>query len=219
MRDFGVFVRLEGVRNNPEGMVHISAITNGPRLNKPSDAVSRGQRVKVKVMSAVGSRLGLSMKDVDQVTGQDLTPHLRVRTEEEMAAEEAKLTAGGLRGYGVPVVEDDMQSRARKRLSSPERFELKQMIASGVIDASELALIAEEDEQMAAFNGIGTSHVEDAEEELDVEVCDEEPAFLQGQTRQAIDLSPVKIVKAPDGTLNRAALQGAALAKERREMK
>ncbi|KAI8051663.1 P-loop containing nucleoside triphosphate hydrolase protein [Syncephalis plumigaleata] len=220
MRDFGVFVRLEGVRNNPEGMVHISAITNGPRLNKPSDAVSRGQRVKVKVLSAMGSRLGLSMKDVDQVTGQDLTPHLRVCTEEEMAAEEAKLAAGGLKGHGAPVVEDDdTQPRARKRLSSPERFELKQMIASGVLDASELARIAEEDEQMAAFNGTGTSHVEDAEEELDVEVCDEEPIFLQGQTRQALDLSPVKIVKAPDGTLNRAALQGAALAKERREMK
>ncbi|TBU62532.1 P-loop containing nucleoside triphosphate hydrolase protein [Dichomitus squalens] len=59
----------------------------------------------------------------------------------------------------------------------------------------------------------------EVEEELDVEVREEEPAFLAGQTKKTLELSPVKIVKAPDGSLNRAALAGAALAKERRELR
>jgi hypothetical protein len=62
------------------------------------------------------------------------------------------------------------------------------------------------------------AHAE-VEEELDVEVREEEPPFLAGQTKKTLDLSPVKIVKAPDGSLNRAALAGAQLAKERREIR
>lgn len=59
----------------------------------------------------------------------------------------------------------------------------------------------------------------ETEEELDIEVNETEPAFLSGQTKVALDLSPVKIVKAPDGSLNRAALAGASYAKERRELR
>jgi ATP-dependent RNA helicase DHX8/PRP22 len=46
-----------------------------------------------------------------------------------------------------------------------------------------------------------------------------EPLFLKGQTKTAINLSPIKIVKNPDGSMNRAALSGASLAKERREIR
>ncbi|KAA1085522.1 DEAH-box ATP-dependent RNA helicase prp22 [Puccinia graminis f. sp. tritici] len=58
-----------------------------------------------------------------------------------------------------------------------------------------------------------------AEEELDIEMREDEAPFLKGAHRRVLDLSPVKIVKAPDGTLNRAALAGAGLAKERRELR
>jgi hypothetical protein len=33
------------------------------------------------------------------------------------------------------------------------------------------------------------------EEEFEIELNEEEPAFLKGQTKQALDLSPVKVVK------------------------
>ncbi|KAI9315927.1 P-loop containing nucleoside triphosphate hydrolase protein [Dichotomocladium elegans] len=59
----------------------------------------------------------------------------------------------------------------------------------------------------------------EAEEEIDVEVREEEPPFLRGQTKKTLQLSPVKVVKVPDGTMNRSALAGAALAKERRELR
>jgi len=101
--------------------------------------------------------------------------------------------------------------RSAKRLTSPERWELKQLISSGAIDPSEYP---ELDEEM----NNPVMHTE-VEEELDIEIREEEPPFLAGQTKKTLELSPVKIVKAPDGSLNRAALNGASLAKERRELR
>ena len=50
------------------GMVHVSNIQAGARANSAGDLLSRGKSVKIKVVSMAGSRIGLSMKDVDQVT-------------------------------------------------------------------------------------------------------------------------------------------------------
>lgn len=36
---------------------------------------------------------------------------------------------------------------------------------------------------------------EGAEEELEIELNEDEPAFLQGQSRYSMDMSPVKIFK------------------------
>ena len=62
------------------------------------------------------------------------------------------------------------------------------------------------------------------EEEFEVDLNDEEPAFLNGLTGKAggggaADLSPIKIVKNPDGSMQRAAMTQQALAKERRELR
>ncbi|RCH99567.1 DEAH-box ATP-dependent RNA helicase prp22 [Rhizopus azygosporus] len=108
------------------------------------------------------------------------------------------------------IMVEDVPSRSIKRMSSPERWELKQLIASGVVDPADYPELNED----LDFNG----SIE-PEEEIDVEVREEEPPFLRGQTKRSLDLSPVKVVKIPDGTLNRSALAGASLAKERRELR
>lgn len=104
--------------------------------------------------------------------------------------------------------DDDGPSRAVQRMSSPERWEIKQLIASGVVNASDYPGINDD-----------TDFIGEAEEEIDVEVREEEPPFLAGQTKKTLQLSPVKVVKIPDGTMNRSALAGAALAKERRDLR
>ncbi|KAG9088122.1 DEAH-box ATP-dependent RNA helicase prp22 [Ceratobasidium sp. 370] len=218
IKDFGAFVQLDGVMGRVQGMVHVSMMApGGGRVNSATDLLTRNQRVKVKVMS-VGSRVSLSMKDVDQQTGRDLTPHLRIKSEAELAEEERQALTGtnsmplGVRGGGGSgIVHDDTPTRSAKRLTSPERWEIKQLIASGAVDASEYPNLDED-----FSNPLAKAEVE---EELDVEVREDEPAFLAGQTKMSLNLSPVKIVKAPDGSLNRAALAGASLAKERREMR
>ncbi|KAH9948230.1 P-loop containing nucleoside triphosphate hydrolase protein [Amylocystis lapponica] len=212
MKEFGAFVQLEGIAGRVEGMVHVSNIQQGARANSAADLLTRGQPVKVKVMSVAGNRVGLSIKDVDQATGRDLTPHLRIKSEAELAEEERQQAARG--SNAVPLNSKGGKEevvRSAKRLTSPERWEIKQLIASGAIDASEYPDLDED-----FSNPMARAEVE---EELDVEIREEEPPFLAGQTKKTLDLSPVKIVKAPDGSLNRAALAGASLAKERRELR
>ena len=108
------------------GMVHVSNIQQGARANSAADLLSRGQNVKVKVMSVAGNRVGLSMKDVDQVSGRDLTPHLRIKSEAELAEEEAQRAARG--SNAIPLNSKNFQegpTRSAKRLTSPERWEIK----------------------------------------------------------------------------------------------
>jgi ATP-dependent RNA helicase DHX8/PRP22 len=215
IKDFGAFVRLEGIKGRAEGLVHVGSLIQG-RVNNPREVVKQNQSVKVKVMSVAGTRIGLSMKDVDQKTGEDLSPNLRVRTQDDLDALRSRnpdrpsyITGSNSNAIGVKVV-DDVPSRSVKRMSSPERWELKQLIASGVVDPADYPELNEDTD----FSG----NVE-TEEEIDVEVREEEPPFLKGQTTQTLDLSPVKVVKIPDGTMNRSALAGASLAKERRELR
>lgn len=106
--------------------------------------------------------------------------------------------------------------RPKKRLTSPERFELKQLIAAGVVNASdypELFLTEEQLAEKAQEEALGV------EQEVEIELREDEPRFLKGANRVTLDLSPVRIVKNPEGSLARAAMSGAALAAERREIR
>jgi len=225
LQDFGAFVNLIGVKSqgpkrNCVGLVHVSAIREGQRVNHPSDLLSIDQMVKVKVISIQGDRIGLSMKDVDQKSGLDLDPAKRIASGANMEG----ISKGGSSSsrYGsldsaVPVIEGDMDGRAmrtKKRMTSPERWEIKQLISSGVLSAKDYPDIDEE--YNATLRGEGEF---EEEEDLDIEVKGEEPPFLAGQTKQSLELSPIRVVKAPDGSLNRAAMAGTSLAKERRELR
>lgn len=209
VREFGAFVQLEGVKGRVEGMVHISNLINRRiKVDHIHDIVEKGAKVKVKVMTISGSRIGLSMRDVDQVTGEDLTPRLRPLSEQEMRDMDRRIPSHLL--GEVPVINDTTIHSSARRVSSPEQWEIKQLIASGVLDPKDYPTFNEDK---------GLLDYEDAEEDLDIEIREDEPLFLKGQTKQSVQLSPIKIVKNPDGTMNRSAISGAALAKERREIR
>ena len=56
-----------------DGLVHVSQIAN-ERVNKVSDVLSEGQQVKVKLLGFDDrGKTRLSMKIVDQETGEDLS--------------------------------------------------------------------------------------------------------------------------------------------------
>ncbi|KAK4145990.1 uncharacterized protein C8A04DRAFT_10200 [Dichotomopilus funicola] len=214
VKDFGAFVNIHGVKGKIDGLVHISAF--GQRVDHPSDVVSRGQEVKVKVVKIEGNRIGLSMKDVDQQTGMDLAPQMKMGSG-------ANMEALGGRGQAPPVMgtgangsfQASAAARAqKKRMTSPERWEIRQMIAAGIVKASDYPDL--EEDYNATLKGEGQLELE---EDIDIEIRDEEPPFLAGQTKQSLELSPIRVVKAPDGSLNRAAMAGASLAKERKELR
>ena len=76
--DFGAFVNFFGAK---DGLVHVSQIAN-ERVNKVSDVLSEGQMVKVKLVGFDDrGKTKLTMKGIDQTTGEDLTRREMVSAE------------------------------------------------------------------------------------------------------------------------------------------
>eukprot|EP00934_Nitzschia_sp_Nitz4_P000011 Nitzschia sp. Nitz4//scaffold123_size70294//37247//40867//NITZ4_005929-RA/size70294-processed-gene-0.17-mRNA-1//-1//CDS//3329534488//11//frame0 len=234
--DFGVIVYLPDF--DIEGTVYKSQLPNNNNNNntyKRSD-YRKGQTVYVKVISITNTtgtsgnqgKVVLSLKDADQKTGRDLMPHrnqaakdIKINTS---TAQNAALSSTAVVHPGLDVArlrqsEDNNPAgvggprRSTKQpLTEQELYEAQQLIRSGVLPV----------EQYPTFDpNLGMLAVEETEEETEVELADVEPAFLRGQTKKSgrRDLEPVKIVKNPDGSLQRAALQQANMAKERRELR
>lgn len=213
---FGAFVQIFGLRKRWEGLVHISQLRSEGRVSNVSDVVSKGDNVKVKCLSLTGNKVSLSMKEVDQLSGEDLNPmsHAHLQEQTELASRNPDRPMGGTEMLQLQGNIDDDETTVRKkvtRISSPERWEIQQMISSGVIDRTEMPDFDEE-------NGLLPKDDED-EEDIEIEIVEDEPPFLQGHGRALHDLSPVRIMKNPDGSLAQAAMMQSALAKERREQK
>lgn len=209
--EYGVFVELTGFTTRFEGLVHVSALKAGGARINAKDYFKRGQEVKAKVLSVAGQKISLSMRDVDQATGADLRPRRTVdmgRGRPQTIAEDLRANPSRPDEKKRPKFEDD--TRTVRKVSDMERWELTQLIASGVVPITERPDLDEEH---------GILGVHEDEEEIEIELNEEEPAFLKGQTQSKFEASPVKIIKNPDGTLNRAALTQSALAKERRELR
>ena len=77
IKDFGAFVSLvPGGGRSTEGLVHVSRLSSprGEKVRHPSDALSRGSFVWVKVLTTTGGKISLCMRDIDQKTGEDRSP-------------------------------------------------------------------------------------------------------------------------------------------------
>ena len=230
IKDFGAFISLRGYaqpenassqaqsgghHRGHEGLLHASQIMKG-KVFDIKEHLKRGQRVKVKIISMVGNKISVSMKDVDQATGQDLKPS------RDTSSSSSDLHSNPSRPFGIS---DSAALRARqrdderesnrsrsKRLSSPERWELTRLIASGVISNKERPDLDEE-------HGLVHIDEDDDEDEVEVELNEEEPKFLEGQTAAGASMSPIKMSQNMEGSLQRAALTQSALSKERRELR
>jgi len=81
--DFGAFVNFFGSK---DGLVHISQLAQG-RVQKTSDVVKEGDKVKVKLLGFDDrGKVRLSMKAVDQQTGEDLEAKQKAEREKEPEA-------------------------------------------------------------------------------------------------------------------------------------
>lgn len=213
---YGAFIKLD---LGPSGLCHVSQIsTDGRnRIEHPLDVLKLGQQVYVRVTKVekvasnyrggrtktLRDKISLSMRGIDQMDGIDLSTE---STHEH-------------RGRKRPGVLQTHES-TKRRLTSPERWEIGQLIASGALAANEFS----EEDANAAFGPTTTSDSNGTkllgvDEEFEVELNDAEPPFLQGQTKASLELNPVKIIKNPEGSLNRAAQQGSLFVKEFRDKK
>jgi len=84
--DFGAFVNFYGSK---DGLVHISQLAPR-RVQKVTDVVKEGDKVKVKLLGFdERGKVRLSMKAVDQETGEDLEAKQKAEAQQERAPETA----------------------------------------------------------------------------------------------------------------------------------
>jgi len=89
--DFGAFVNFFGAK---DGLVHVSQMAL-ERVANPADVVSEGQEVKVKFLGMDDrGKTKLSMKVVDQETGEDLTDRINAERAERGEAPLSEDTGG-----------------------------------------------------------------------------------------------------------------------------
>src|SRR6202022_2155763 len=90
--DFGAFVNFFGAK---DGLVHISQLAQ-QRVQKTSDVVKEGDKVKVKLLGVdERGKVRLSMKVVDQQTGEDLEAKQKSEPREAAGGAEREAAVGG----------------------------------------------------------------------------------------------------------------------------
>ncbi|WP_312785259.1 polyribonucleotide nucleotidyltransferase [Brevundimonas sp.] len=93
--DFGAFVNFFGAK---DGLVHVSQIAL-ERVANPADVLSEGQEVKVKFLGFDDrGKTKLSMKVVDQATGEDITDKINAERAERGEAPLSEDTGGRPKG-------------------------------------------------------------------------------------------------------------------------
>jgi polyribonucleotide nucleotidyltransferase len=89
--EFGAFVNFFGSR---DGLVHISELAKN-RVGKVTDVVKEGDKVKVKFLGMdERGKVRLSMKVVNQETGEDITEQLKAERDAERAQRDQQKAAG-----------------------------------------------------------------------------------------------------------------------------
>ncbi|CAI4405289.1 BGN_3a_G0014470.mRNA.1.CDS.1 [Saccharomyces cerevisiae] len=224
---FGCFVQIFGTRmKNCDGLVHISEMSDQRTLD-PHDVVRQGQHIFVEVIKIQNNgKISLSMKNIDQHSGE-----IRKRNTESVEDRGRSNDAHTSR---------NMKNKIKRRaLTSPERWEIRQLIASGaasIDDYPELKdeipintsyLTAKRDDG-SIVNG-NTEKVDskleeqqrDETDEIDVELnTDDGPKFLKDQqVKGAKKYEMPKITKVPRGFMNRSAINGSNAIRDHREEK
>jgi len=222
LMEYGAFISFDCSEGRKEGLAHLSEVTKETRnVSRAADHLKRNQECFVKIIGIAGSKLNLSLREVDQETGEDL----KMRRDKPVGhsedpdisnpmrkrkKDEEKL--GKVTGIRLDFADNETEKnklRQKKKLSEYEMWEAGQLRASGVLEQHE-RLDCDEEKGLLADS--------DIEEDYEIELQEKEPVFLRGQTTKAgVTLSPIQVVKEPDGSLARAASTQTALSKERRE--
>lgn len=194
---FGCFVRISGTKDpRCDGLVHISEMANR-RINDPSEVVSLGQRVFVKVIKVQkNGKISLQLKNINQNTGIE---------------QNTDIEQDQRRGRGA---EKKATITTKRKLTSPERWEIRQLIASGAASTDDYPELNEEVEQVTEMFEKSRKV---SPEEIDVELnTDDEPQFLKGQTDVTKKHEMPTVSKIPQGSLTRTALKGSDVMNQHR---
>ena len=207
----GFLVQLSDWKSRTEGLVHINGLETRGFINALEE-VKLKQKVKAKVVSIEGRKMYLSMKDIDQKSGEDLKAKRKADVEKQLENAiftDSMMGDGKTHGAltGIKLTDDNVDTkRAQERLNSPDLWEASRMKYFAGKEIGPVKKIEDMDEK------------ELNEEDVEIELNDKEPAFLIGQTsKTGVNLSPIRVVINPEGSLQMEAIKGLQYAKERRE--
>lgn len=128
---FGAFVELEpGI----EGLVHISELAWGKRINHPKEVVSEGDKLTVRILSVdtVSNKISLSNKQIDEDPWFEIEKKLPLGSHREATVESLKgfgaiaEVAPGITGLlPISTMKKAFGENYRKKASPPQTIEVK----------------------------------------------------------------------------------------------
>lgn len=213
---FGCFVQLLGVeQNRTDALVHISQLSN-ERINDPRDIVKQNQHVFVKVIQIQrNGKISLSMKNINQESGIETV---------------STGIANNRQDRGRPTKRDPNENNKiirKRKLTSPERWEIMQLISSGAAKIEEYPELMQDSTK--GTNEISTdtknSDQDDTanteEDDLDIELnSNDHPDFLKSEFKSGFKKFEMpKVSKLPRGQMSKQAHYGSNLLKNHREEK
>lgn len=243
LRQFGAFVSFPFEKSSLSGLIHVSEFpATSSNISLSSDVLQCGQSVCAKVLSVKSGRISLSMRGVDQDTTQsvsmpsqptNLSSQYGSNYRSRMSGHSSHASSTPISGIPETFVNDSVsRGRMRRRLPESEQWELTQL--SKMLPRKQIAKHVDavsnadhEDTDPADSQGdiLLVGDKEDGFiEDTEIELNEDEPAFLKSSesvpgASRVQPLSPVRIIKNPDGSMQRAAMTQSALAKERREQR
>ena len=188
------------------------------RIRTAHQITQVGDKVKVKIISLEEGRLIVSINQVDQNTGEDIITRQNKYKKEMNQIEEDKIKLffedntedkvegiGTLTGIPLAINEEEEQD-----CGEYEIWEMTQMKNAG-----------RKDYHVENYNSkIVNQDVNDPEKDLNIELREEEPPFLKGLTSKTnVKLTPINLVKNPEGDMQKSIIDRNEQAKLRKEIR
>lgn len=128
--NFGAVIAFMTLRGRREGLVHISNLKNF-RVRSVSEILREGETVYVKVLDIDGRKVSLSMKELDQRTGEDVVRGDESKRSERMrrfvsekAVEVGESRKSDINKGAITGVRLDLDKKVKKRMDKNEGNEL-----------------------------------------------------------------------------------------------
>ena len=180
--NYGAFIKIEGT----SGLCHISQMSfDGSRVES-TNVLAPNQKVFVKVINIQthANRISLSMRGINQNTGHEEPIPQRGRHQER-------------------------QPRPKRKLTSPERWEIRQLISSGAVSA---------DDYPGWIRKKTHKQNQKKTDNLHIELNDKKPDFLKvSKSPRTFRNHPIPVNRL--GPLTKSAQRGSKFARDFKEEK
>ncbi|CCE62312.1 hypothetical protein TPHA_0C01560 [Tetrapisispora phaffii CBS 4417] len=214
---FGCFINIKTSQSeNKDGLLHISEMSN-EKIGTPNDLVKTGDMVWVKIITIhENGKISLSMKNIDQQSGKEIINEANIGQDERGRSKEHK-----------------KENIRRRKLTSPERWEIQQLIASGAASIDDYPELKLETKVQVDkhYRQKDVTSVQNPDKQVNSQVDEDEPveielnhnwkpAFLKNETKNiSKKFEMPKINNVPKGSMRRIAMGESQLMREHRDQK